>query len=245
MPMLWHKTWLESRARFLIAASALIIVCAVAVGFQVWFRERMTESVTYFAYIYNRPLNLSRVLCQISALVLGLGGLLREREHRTTALTLALPLNRSQVVLARAAVGVVELAVLVLIPGIALPAFSRIAGESYPLSQALQFSLLWLITDGCVFAGTFLLSTVLSGQYTAFLAGWIALFVSGSANAVPRLRPYHFNINHVQSGFDMSYFDPMTMTLQGPLPWLRLGVITCLAVLFLLTAFRITERQDF
>jgi hypothetical protein len=75
--------------------------------------------------------------------VLGFGGLQRERAHGSASFTLALPVSRLALIAARAAVGLLEILALALLPVILVPALSKFVGEAYPLSQALEFSLLW------------------------------------------------------------------------------------------------------
>ena len=47
-----------------------------------------------------------------------------------------------------------------------IPTMSPLVHQSYPFSQAIQFSLLWIAAGALLFATSFLLSTVVTGQYT-------------------------------------------------------------------------------
>jgi ABC-type transport system involved in multi-copper enzyme maturation permease subunit len=103
--MLWYKAWRESRARFLIAAFVLIGMCLGFVLFQNMLRAEIGAK-TYVGYIHKLVYAGSvRGLFLIFALVLGLGGLKRERALNTAGFTLALPVSRLRLVTVRAVVG--------------------------------------------------------------------------------------------------------------------------------------------
>ena len=95
--MLWYKAWRESRARFLVAAAALVV-------FVVWFMltartafpPPQNPALLYTAFVYGYIWNPGPRVFVFVALVLGLGGLQRERAHATSAVTLALPISRLQ-----------------------------------------------------------------------------------------------------------------------------------------------------
>jgi ABC-2 type transport system permease protein len=248
--MLWQKAWLESRARFLISASVLIGVCLTLVFMHSTLRARIGATGpplnTYVGYIHKSVYGGgARPLCTILVLILGLGGLLHEREQGTAAFTLALPVRRWRLVAVRAAVGLVEMTALAMIPALLIPTMSPIVHQSYPFSQAIQFSLLWIAVGTILFATSFLLSTVLAGQYTAFLVAWILFILHTLVAAYRPFRMYRFNLNWVQSGFGMPYFDPRTATLIGPMPWTRLSIMLLVSLVLLAAAARITERQEY
>jgi ABC-type transport system involved in multi-copper enzyme maturation permease subunit len=248
--MLWDKAWLESRARFLISAAALIGLCLALVFVQSTLRARLATTGaplnTYAGYIHRVVYSgVARPLFAILALILGLGGLLREREQGTAAFTLALPVRRWRLVAARAAIGLVEVTAITLIPALVIPAVSPVVHQSYPFSQAIQFSVLWVAAGTILFATSFLLSTMLAGQYTAFLVAWILLVCHTLVAALRPLRIYRLNLNWMQSGAGMPYFDPRTGTLIGPLPWMRLSIVMLVSLILLAAAARITERQEY
>jgi len=169
--MLWQKAWMESRPRFLISATMVIGACAGVVLFQSAIRVRVGAPSgplsTYVGYIHKVVYSggLS-ALCKILILILGLGGLLHEQEHGTTGFTLALPVRRWQLAAVRAAVGLLEMVALAVTPALLIPTMSPLVHQSYPFSQAIQFSLLWIAAGALLFATSFLLSTVVTGQYT-------------------------------------------------------------------------------
>ncbi len=133
-----------------------------------WESVHTGERMSYPLYIW---LSLSHGFLQflwvVAAVLLGLGGLLRERAAGASNFTLSLPVSRSRLVTARAIVGAVEATVLGFIPGLLVVVLSPFAGLSYPLGQSLIFGAL-LVTGGLVFYSLgFFLSHLLPGEYTA------------------------------------------------------------------------------
>src|SRR5882757_1731247 len=113
--MLWFKAWRESRTRFLLSALLLVGVSAFAVLYYVhYYREELArggEPLSYARYIWLlifKGGNSLRELFVILVLLLGMGGLLRERAHGSAGFTLALPIRRWQLIFSRGAVGVLE-----------------------------------------------------------------------------------------------------------------------------------------
>jgi hypothetical protein len=171
--MLLWKAWLETRGRFL---SALIVLTILGISTVLrapatiagWESVHTTERMSYPLYIW---LSLSHGFLQflwiVAVVILGLGGLLRERSAGSSTFTLSLPMPRAAHVRARAYVGAAEATILGFIPGVIVVALSPVAGFSYPLKQALIFGAL-LVTAGFVFyALAFFLSHVLHGEYAA------------------------------------------------------------------------------
>jgi ABC-2 type transport system permease protein len=245
--MLWYKAWRESRIRFVLSALALIGICLFIIFFQDENRGGDDERISFFKYIWTFAYDTyAKDLFLASTLLLGLGGLLRERTNGTADFTLALPVGRLELVTVRAAMGLLQMAALALLPVVFIPTLSQLAHESYPFSQALQFSILWIGSGTIWFATGFLLSTFLSGEYTApaaclvVLIGYFAVVNLRAVEAFPFL-----NLDKIMSGDDMPYFRESTHQLIGPLPWTPLLVITLIALGILVIAARITQQQDF
>jgi hypothetical protein len=78
---------------------------------------------------------LQHLLVLASCGIRGLGGLQRERTHNTAGFTLALPVSPFRVVGIQVMAGMVELALLALIPAILIPSLSILIHQSYPLSH--------------------------------------------------------------------------------------------------------------
>lgn len=244
--MLWHKAWRESRTRFVLTATALTLMCVVIVLFEKENRK-VSGGISFVEYIWVFTYSsYAKDLFLLATLLLSFGGLLRERTTGTVGFTLALPVLRSQFVAIRAAVGLLQMAALALVPALIVPALSHFVHESYPLLQAWEFSMLWVGCGTIVFAIGFLLSVFLHNEYTGVLAG---IAVLGGYFAVLNLaslqRFTYVNLDKVMSGDDMPYFSATIHQLIGPLPWLLLLVIMLLALALLGFSSRAVEQQDF
>jgi ABC-type transport system involved in multi-copper enzyme maturation permease subunit len=193
----------------------------------------MTDLSYIWGAIYK---GYGRDIFVVLVMGLGLGGLLQERAHGTAGFTLALPVSRSRLIAVRAAVGIAELAFLALLPALVIPALSRFVGESYPFTQALHFSFLWAGCGTVIFGTAFFLSTMLAGEYSAWIVCFVALFFYSAIVNVPPLVSFpSVNFFRIMAG----------RQLISPLPWLPLCVIALLALAWVMVADRITRRQDF
>jgi len=190
--MLVRKSWLESRGRFVSAAVVLAIlgvstVLRAPATISGWESIHRGEQMSYPLYIW---LSLSHGFLQflwvVAAVILGLGGLIREEALGSSGFSLALPVSRRAHVLTRAAVGAAEAAVLGFIPGLIVVALSPMIGRSYPLSQALMFAGLLVVAGLVFYALGFLLSHVLRGEYAAPAVGMAAVAVFYVLTKLPR-----------------------------------------------------------
>jgi len=253
--VVWYKAWVESRLRFLAAAAVMAAVCGAAVlghdAIQSVLANRPAPPATYAAYVHRVSYGgLTRVLFMTFAMVLGVGGLLRERELGTSAFTLALPVARTRLVLVRAAAGLLEIAAIALIQGLAIVTLSPLVHQIYPPSQALEYALLWSAGGAALFAVAFLASAVCSGEYTAFIVAQIALLVHTVSTqfvriARPATWPYLATLQEIMSGLHMSYLDPKQSLLIGPLPLVPVAIVTLLTAALIACAVAVTIRQDF
>jgi ABC-2 type transport system permease protein len=253
--MLWHKAWLESRLRLLLGAGVIGAACAVAVLFHTPIRAALATSTprlnTDAAYMYRIVYQgFVRLAFMMLAFILGLGGLLRERDLGTSTFTLALPVTRLRLLAVRAAVGLLELAALAILPAIVIVALSPIAHIQYPVSQTLRFAVLWLAAGSTLFAAAFLCSSLMGGEYTAFVVAWIAFFGHTVTTQYirirhPELSAYLFTVQEVMSGFRMAYFDASARVLVGPFPLPIVATVSAVSALMISTAVAYTNRRDF
>ncbi|HEX4808532.1 MAG TPA: hypothetical protein VH325_06365 [Bryobacteraceae bacterium] len=244
--MLWYKAWRESRDRFLLSA---VTIAALCVGFVVFHRQGAEISdrpLTYLEYIWRIVYKgYLRELFVLLALLLGIGGLLRERDHGTAGFTLALPVSRPHLVLVRAATGLLEIAVLSLLPALVIPALSPLVGQFYPWSQSIQFAILWTAGGAFIFVIGFVASNVFGGEYTAPIAAFLGLLLYSVIVDLPFLEHYPLDIHDMMSGVGMPYFKSSVATLAGPLPWAELAIIFLIVISLVALAGRIAEHQDF
>ena len=251
--MLWHKVWRESRTRFLLAAATITLLCIAAVVMEPWAQKQTLpipihlRNGVYSEYIYNFVFaGTVKGLFAMLVIFLGLGGLQRERSHNTAVFTLALPVSRSRLIGMQIAIGLLELAVLSLLPAILLPAASAATGHQYPWPIALHFSVLWFFGGLVIFAVSFLLSVIAAGEYTAPVACYVALMVHTVIAAWHPLSPYRLNLMWFMGEFQTMRWDAAhILLLPPPLAWVRMSVMTLLALLLFSSALRITQHQDF
>jgi len=170
---LWCKAWRESRVRFLVSIAVMIVVGGGFIQEGLTFlNENRSAQVTYTLLVESRVYgSMFPLLFVMLCLLLGLGGLLRERAAGTVAYTLALPVTRRQLAVTRAAMGILQVAALALLPALLVPTLSPVLlNESYPVADALRFSLRWTAWGAVFFAIGFLWSSIISGEYTAAVA---------------------------------------------------------------------------
>ncbi|HJP87334.1 MAG TPA: hypothetical protein VJ852_15180 [Gemmatimonadaceae bacterium] len=176
-----RKAWLESKARFVATAIVLAILGvstvlrapATIAGFE---RIHRGEQMSYPLYIWlSLPHGFLQFLWIIAAVILGLGGLLREDAIGSAGFSLGLPVSRRTHVLTRAAVGAAEAVALGFIPGLIVVILSPLIHRSYPLSQALMFGAMFVLAGLVFFAVGFLLSHLLRGEYSAPAVGLAAI----------------------------------------------------------------------
>ena len=120
--MLWYKAWLESRVRFLVSAIVLSAYCVAFVQRARFDFPPLTEpTLRYSVFVWRGIYNgADTLMFVIVAVMLGLGGLQRERAAGTTSYTLALPVSRLRLA-TRVAVGWIEVAAFASIPVLVVP----------------------------------------------------------------------------------------------------------------------------
>lgn len=191
--MLMKKAWLESKGRVTAAAVVLVILGASTVlrapaTIAGWESVHRGEQMSYPLYVWlSLPHGFLQFLWIIAAVLLGLGGLLREDALGSGGFSLSLPVSRRQHVLTRAAVGAVEAIVLGFIPLLIVAALSPLIQRSYPIAQAMMFATMFVLAGLVFFALGFFLSHILRGEYSApvvALAGIAAFYI---LTKLPRL----------------------------------------------------------
>jgi ABC-type transport system involved in multi-copper enzyme maturation permease subunit len=266
--MLWYKAWRESRIRF--AAGALLLAFLswqfLANGWQhVAARQSVSyfdssETIPYSKLVWHGVWSGRRAVFVMAVLLLGLGGLQRERGAGTAAYTLALPATRRQIVAARVGVGVLQLIALALVPALLVYVLSPIyAQQSYPAMQALQFALLYMAGGLLCFAVAFLCSTALDNEHTVVAACVVAPFgytllvdqfwrLASVAAAVPlpvAIRRFRSaNLFDVMVANDMPHLDPGTFFITR-VPWLTVLVLAAMSAVVFWYSTRIVDRADF
>jgi ABC-2 type transport system permease protein len=251
--MLWYKAWRESRTRFAITACTLVGFCLFAVLYQPQNRANtgfvipVLRSGFFSERIYDLVYGTAKGVFAILTIFLGLSGLLREQRGHTAIFTLSLPVSRLQLIGTPLAVGIAEMAALSLFPALLVPALARLAHQSYPLAEALHFSMLWFACGSIIFAAAFLTSVALSGEYTAPVVCYLALVLQSLILTTTATgRSYRLNLMWTMGEFGRMHWDsPHQQLLTDPLPWARLLILMLIASSMLALAFRIAHKQDF
>ncbi|HMF62470.1 MAG TPA: hypothetical protein VK608_00145 [Edaphobacter sp.] len=177
----------------------------------------------------------------LSAFVVALGGLGREKATGVALFTLGLPVTRLHLFLVRAAVAWSESIVLGLVSALLIPILSFFVGESYPFIQALAFGALMSAAGLVILAFGLLLSEIFEGEFTAPVVGLCALTAIFLSYRAHTLRGW--NVFDVMSA--TGCIDPLTQLLTRPLPWLGLAICLSISCDLLFTAGVVIRTRDF
>lgn len=237
---MWHKLWLESRWRFLLALALVICLPAIDVAQAGRVMPRLGLSQGDFPQfvwkIYFTRVSLAWLL---GTLLLASGGLLREQAFGTSLFSLSLPISRRQWLMTRVLAALGQSFVLAFVPTVVIPVAARAAGHSYQPEEALKLSLLMFLTGLAAFGTGVLASTLVQGEYAPILIGVGFVFVTGMlANAI--LPPGEFG-EYVTGRHHMD----SQWHLTGGWPWWAIGGNLIAGVAFVALAVRRLERRDF
>jgi ABC-type transport system involved in multi-copper enzyme maturation permease subunit len=247
--MLWYKAWRESRMRFLLSAAIIAAMCLI----YTLFHARLYPGVahdhpnvrSYTQYIHWTIFGgVTRGLLQLSCLLLGLGGLQRDRKQNTLGFTLALPVSRISLVASRAALGLVQVLALSVVPSLVVTAASNLAGQQLPLGYALRFIPLWAAGGVFTFAVSFLASVLFSSEYVSLTVAYVAYMFYLAGVRHPSLSRFHLHVADFMSGVFPHYLDRTTMLWTGAYALAPIaGFLTAALVLVVLSGL-LTTRQD-
>jgi ABC-2 type transport system permease protein len=221
--MLWYKAWRESRSRFLIAVAAVTVFSVgVLLGARTNFPPPQAPMLPYSAFVWGEFYgNWRAVVFSMIALLLGLGGLQRERASGSAPFTLALPITRGRL----------------------SPLLAR---HAYPWSQSLQYAALFMSWGIVWFAIACLWSALFRGEFTAAVAAILTPFAymvlygaSSGDQRFPGANPFAM----MSGGLDRHLGGRMLLT--EPLPWVAMLVLAAIAAALVCGAWRVTVRQNF
>jgi ABC-2 type transport system permease protein len=247
--MLWYKAWRESLVRFFLSAGILAIMCLV----YILFHTRLYYGVahdhpnvhSYIQYIHWTIFGgATRGIMQLSCLLLGLGGLQRDRKQNTLGFTLALPTSRFALVASRAALGLLQVLALAAIPSLVVPAVSHLVGQQIPLNYALRFIPLWAAGGIFTFGISFLASVIFSSEYVSMAVSYIAYVFYLAAARYPTLQHFHLHAADFMSGLFPHYLDRTTMLWTGTYALTPIVGFCAIAVLLIAVGNLVTTRQD-
>jgi hypothetical protein len=254
--MLWYKSWLETRWRFLIGL--VLIACSAAGVVFTWptmmkllplvpnvevsgeIGRRIKESAEvareYRGYIWSQwfSQNLTN-MGTLFAVLLGTGGLLSQAPG-ATLFTLSLPIPRKRLFAVRALAGLGEFMALVFVPTLLIPVLSPAVGKSYSLADCMIHGACLFIAGAVFFSLALLLSTVFSDIWLPLLVALAVAVGLGLCEQVFRGMSV-YGIFGVMSG--EVYFR------NGHLPWPGLLASLAASVAMLYGAATNLARRDF
>jgi hypothetical protein len=255
--MLWYKSWLETRWRFLIGLALLVLSAAgVVLAYPEVVKlmplartidtsgeigRRIREAVElqrdYRGYVWSQWFRQNLMqMWTLFAVLLGTGGLLSQTSGGAALFTLSLPASRNRLLGVRAATGFAELLVLAFVPSLLIPLLSPAVGQSYGIGDVFVHGACLFIAGAAFFSLAFLLSTVFSDLWRPLLiAGSVAVVLALCETVVRDLSRY--GIFRVMSA--EVYFR------GGGLPWPGLLASAAVSVAMLYAATRNIARQDF
>lgn len=255
--MLWYKSWLETRWRFLIGLALLMIsACSTVLTYPEVVKllplapkvdlsgeigRRVTEAMElardYRGYVWSQWFRQNMLqMWALFAVLLGTGGLLSQASGGGALFTLSLPATRNRVLGVRAATGLAELLVLAFVPSLLLPVLSPAIGQTYGIQDALVHSACLFFAGAVFFSLAFLMSTVFRDVWRPLLIVVCVATVLALCRLVFRGLS-RYSLFRVMSG--EVYF-------RGDgLPWLGLLASAAVSVAMLYAATRNIARQDF
>jgi ABC-2 type transport system permease protein len=163
--VLWYKAWLETRSRFLTCIATITLFCAIFVGHaQTLLRPEWTAD-------YNRLLFVAQqyivVVWVLAVVLLGMGGIVREKTAGTSSVTLSFPVSRAHLLVSRVGLGVFQAIALGIVPWTTIFVVSSLAHMPISIRQ-VGFYLLLLLGGGLAyFTMAILVSSLVEGEYTA------------------------------------------------------------------------------
>ena len=251
--MLWYKSWLETRWRFLIGL--VLLMCSAAgvvftfprvqellplapaadVGGELGrrIREAVEMSREYRGYVWSQGFRQNFAqMGTLFAVLLGTGGLI---SGGAALFTLSLPVSRRRLLGTRAAAGLGEWLVLAFVPALLIPLLSPAIGESFSVAAALVHGACLFVGGAVFFSLAILLSTVFGDVWRPLLIALTVAVVLAGLEAFGDLSDV--GVYSVMSGD--AYFR------TGALPWAGLFVSAAASAGMLYAASATIANRDF
>jgi ABC-2 type transport system permease protein len=253
--MIWYKSWLDTRWRFLVALGLLSISAAGIVlaypkvlallplvpasdaGGELGrrIREAAQLSREFRGYVWSQWFHqTARQEWTAVSVLLGSGGLVAQGSHGAL-FTLSLPVSRTRLLAVRGAAGLLELAAVAVAAVLLLPLLSPAVGERYGVVDALAHAICLFAAGAVFFSLAILLSTSFDDLWRPLLITLAAAVVVAACEQVFRgLAPY--SVFTVMSG-DV-YFR------TGRLPWIGIAAsLGVSAALFYVASVNLARRD--
>jgi ABC-type transport system involved in multi-copper enzyme maturation permease subunit len=231
--VLWYKSWLETRGRFLACLITLTLFCFIFV--------HHAQEIAFRGDGLSRPggpADFYRLL-YVNQQFLVIMWVVREKAVGVSTFTLSLPVSRAHLFGVRVATGIFQAAALAILPWCAVFLASSSAGMPIRLSQVSLYILLLLLGGLSYFAMAILVSSFVEGEYTApAISFGVVLLTAIAFDAW--LRP--FSLWRLIAG-DLS-IDRRTFLLAS-FPWRGVSASLTAALLMLLLSLHRIRRRDF
>jgi hypothetical protein len=257
--MLWYKSWLDTRWRFLLGLVILFVfACGTVMSFSTVqqlaatlqpgavvgnasLQQELQESLemirTFRGYAWSEwfAANLTALpgLLTLFAALLGSGSPLVK--SRSGALfSLALPVSRGQWIGSRAVTGLAELFVGALVASVAVAMVAPLVGEQFAVAEAIVYGLCAFVGASLFFAAAVLFSTLFNDVWRPLLLTCLAALAVAMLGV---LLPENHGLFQAMGGG--SYF------YDGGLPWAELLISAAAAAGLIYAAAANVARRDF
>jgi hypothetical protein len=232
--MLWQKSWIETRWRFLIGFGILLVLaCGIVMQYPAArsllpslasvrvgepngriaraIQNAIDTQRDYRGFVWYQWVDqtFSHIWILFAAL-LGSGGLIARSTGAGMLFTLSLPVRRRDLVGIRAATGLAELFALALVPSLLIALLSPSIGEHYSLVDAFVHGVCVFVGGALFYCLALLLSTVFSDIWRPSLIACAAAVVIAGCEAM------------VADGSRFGIFGALTAESYfrtGSLPW--------------------------
>jgi ABC-2 type transport system permease protein len=239
--MLFYKTWLETRSRFVIALAGCTVMLSlieIEVG-----RTSAPLSASMLGTL--RGLTVVNMFLAftwtLAVILLMMGGLLHEKAAGSSAFTLALPVSRLRLMLVRVAVGGIEAALLAIFPWIGLLSLTGL-GFRAPLTSQAAFHVFFLLCGGALFfAIALFVSSVVESQYTspAITIGTCSVVVYGlRGQKLAPFNPWAFMLGSRYFNWHTGVLSP-----KGSLSYAIIFFVV--SALLIVLSIKAIQRRDF
>ena len=253
--MLWYKSWLETRWRFLIGLALLILMaCGAVFGYPAvqelmpiaaqsdakgplgqLIKEAVEIQRDYRGYVWYQWVrsNLTQTWMLFAA-ILGSGGLLAHASGGAPLFTLALPVSRQQVLWVRAGTALAELFVLATVPYLIIPILSPAIAQHYSFRDVAVHAMCVFVAGSIFFSIALFLSTMFSDLWRPLL---ITCALAGMLMLVERMPGEFYGVYGIMSA--ESYLR------RGVVPWAGLLTTAAISAGIMYSAATNFARQDF
>lgn len=254
--MLWRKSWIDTRWRFLSGLALLLLAaCSIVMSFtavqqlaaslpagagvasgslQQEIEEQLALARTFRGYVWSEWFsgNFPLLLTFVAAL-LGSGNPLTQ-SGSGALFSLALPVSRSRWIGTRAAIGLAELLVLAFVTSAAVAVLAPVVGEQFAVADALVYGASAFVVASLFFALAAFLSTIFNDVWRPLLSACVvALAIAAVGSQVSETHGLF------QAMAGRSYF------YSGTIAWPELALSAVGVVALVYAAAANIARRDF